>query len=287
VVAHNEAKYLQLTVDNLSATLPNDGEVIVVDDGSTDGSGERLEYGEQVTLLRPNRRLGAAGARNFGGRHARGAILLFSDAHVKAPEGWFTQFEEILARPNVGAAGPAYAEMDDRESKGYGLTLTDSSLNWEWLDRQNGTGTPYTVPMLGGFFLGIRREVFWEVGGFDAGLLIYGMEDMELLLRIWTYGYECVLLPDLEVAHKGPEPGAYPDYQLNWRRGLRNTLRVAVVHFGEARLQRVLKSYAKDPCFPAAMAGVLASDALKKRAEVFKTRKRDDEWFFRRFQMPV
>jgi GT2 family glycosyltransferase len=50
-------------------------------------------------------------------------------------------------------------------------------------------------------FIAMRREVFAEIGGFDDGMLVYGiMEDSELSVNLWAPGYQCLLVPTIEVA---------------------------------------------------------------------------------------
>jgi GT2 family glycosyltransferase len=288
VVSHNEGAWLRKTVDSLARTIPLGGEILVVDDKSTDGSVDRLLRQNRVRILRPERRLGASRARNFGARHARGRILVFCDAHIEAPERWFPPFRTALARPSVGLVGPAATEMNARHVKGFGLRIVDAGLNSTWLHQLSSS--PYEVPLLGGFFLGIRRELFFEVGGFDPGFGLWGMEDFDLVMRIWGLGYRCMLLPGVEVAHldaslrpRGADP--YPKYQMDGRRWIGTTLRFAVLHLGEVRLRRVLRFFAKDPSFPAALAGLVVSDVWKKRAAIRAVRMHDDEWLFRRFGM--
>jgi GT2 family glycosyltransferase len=288
VVSHNEGAWLRKTVDSLAGTIPLSGEIVVVDDNSTDGSVDRLLPQDRVRILRPKRRLGASRARNFGARHARGRILVFCDAHIEAPQRWFPPFRAALARPRVGLVGPAATEMNSRDVKGFGLRIVDAGLNCNWLDQLSSS--PYEVPLLGGFFLGIRRELFFEIGGFDPGFGIWGMEDIELVMRIWGFGYRCMLLPGVEVAHldaslRSRGAGPYPEYQLDGRRWIETTLRFAVLHLGELRLRRVFRFYAKDPNFPAALAGLAVSDAWEKRAAIHARRTRDDEWLFQRFGM--
>jgi GT2 family glycosyltransferase len=208
----NEGEYLQRTVQSLMAGLPDDGEILVVDDGSTDRSADFLERtDERITLLRPGGRLGSPRARNFGARHARGKILVFSDAHVATPPAWATQLRAALNNPDVGAVMPAIRVMrfpddyetvpasDNGEARGYGLAWSDAGLGVRWLARK--TENAYPVPLLGAGFMAMRRTVFAAVGGFDPGLDLWGSEDAELSVRLWTLGYECLVLPGLEVAH--------------------------------------------------------------------------------------
>jgi glycosyltransferase involved in cell wall biosynthesis len=281
VVSHNEGVSIRKTVDNLVSTTPPDAEIIVVDDASTDGSCRGIDCVAGVRLCRPSRRLGAAAARNFGARNARGRMMVFCDAHVLTPSGWFPPFDRLLRRPDVGVVGPAYCEMQARDAKGYGPVLSDAGLNWIWLEQQSNV--PYPVPMLGGYFIGLRRSTFWQIGGFDVGFGLWGMEDLEFSLRVWLLGFKCMLVPTIEVAHLSRVPKSVPDYQRDWQMGLRNVLRVAVLHLGEASMQKVFNHYARDPTFSKALAALAVSDAWHRRDNYLSLRARSDSWFFKRF----
>jgi glycosyltransferase involved in cell wall biosynthesis len=111
IISLNEGDALRSTVDSMSATLPPGSEIIVVDDGSTDGSTDFLRDQPSVTLLQPAERLGVAKARNFGAQHAHGKVLVFSDAHVTTPAGWCEPLVDLLAHPEVGAVAPAVSMM--------------------------------------------------------------------------------------------------------------------------------------------------------------------------------
>jgi GT2 family glycosyltransferase len=281
VVSHNEGAHLRRTVHSLLATLPADGEVIVVDDGSTDGSADGLTSGYGgVTVLRPPERLGAARARNAGAAAAQGRVIAFSDAHVDVPLGWWEPLEAALADPAVGAAGPVIMAMGAADRKAYGFRWRDATLKIEWLGWQSAD--PHPVPMLGSGFVAMRREVFEAVGGFDPGLHLWGMEDAELSLRLWTLGYECRLVPTVEVAHLFRPAHPYP---VDWETLLTNMLRVAVVHFGPERTRRVVGGLIANRAFPGAFARLAGSDTWTRRAAVRAARRYDDEWFFRRFGM--
>ena len=101
VISLNEGESLRRTVDSLLDSLPHSSEIIVseiivVDDGSTDQSTGFLSEGYAgITLLRPAGRLGVAGTRNFGASHAKGDVLVFSDAHVAVPPVGLTHGQEV------------------------------------------------------------------------------------------------------------------------------------------------------------------------------------------------
>jgi GT2 family glycosyltransferase len=286
IVCRNEGAYLRRTVKSLVSDLPSDAEIIVVDDGSTDGSSRGLrKLSDRVRVFRPQRRLGISVARNFGAGKSSGSIVIFSDAHVEALTVWARPLLAALSNPKVGAAGPILTSMLHPEAKGYGLRFSDAGLNVEWLNLRGAE--PYPVPLLGGFFLALRREVFDELGGFDPGMGMYGMEDLELCVRLWTFGYKCVLVPSVDIAHLDREDNAYPDYQRDWKSGVHNFLRLAFLHFGRRRIRRVVGHYAKDKILPIALSRLVTGDVWDRRREFHDKRRFDDDWYFRRFNMEL
>lgn len=281
VPSRNEGPYVAATVHNLLGGLPADGELIVIDDHSTDGSTGMLRTDPRVRIERTPGCVGPAAARNLGAALATGRVLVFSDAHVEAPADWVSALTAPLRRPEVGGTGPVLCDLFVRDAKGHGLRFCDFATSLEWLPR-NGD-EPYAVPVLPGFFIAMRREVFAEIGGFDDGMLVYGMEDPELSVQLWARGYQCVLVPTVEVAHLYRDPP--PDYQLDWETGLHNILRLGVAHFGRHRIERMIRRHLRDAAFPAAAARVAVSDAGARRAQVAKGRTRDDDWYFAHFSM--
>jgi GT2 family glycosyltransferase len=282
VPTHNERAELRATIHRLLATLPPGSEVVVVDDASTDGSTEFLDgsYGS-VTLVRPPGRLGAAGARNAGATVARGDLLVFADAHVEPNLGWVQPFAAALADSKVGAVGAVVTAMGRPDSRGYGFTWRGADLSMAWLSPQGDA--PYPVPLLSGCFIGLRREVFERIGGFDDGLVIWGIEDAEISLRLWLLGYDCLLVPGVEVAHVFRDRFPYP---MDWPTMIHNALRVGAQHFGPARLEVLVAHHRGSAAFPAAFARLASGDAWRRRDALLAARQRDDDWFFDRFGIP-
>jgi glycosyltransferase involved in cell wall biosynthesis len=281
----NEGDLLCRTVDSLQATLPARSEIIVVDDGSVDHSTDFLEGGRQgVTLLRTTERMGAAKARNFGAAHARGSVLVFSDAHVATPPGWADPLLKLLERPEIGAVAPAIGMMKPAPtgSTGYGMKWRDSTLDRAWLSR--ASPEPYAVPLLCSCFLGIRRDIFYAVGEFDPGMIVWGSEEDELCLRLWTLGYECWVEPGVEVEHyfRARHP-----YEVPWEPVLYNKLRLATVHFSPERLALVEERLSRFPGFQAARERLAASDVQARASKVRSLRRYDDAWFFSKFNQEL
>lgn len=281
VATHDEGPSLRRTVHGLLATLPDDGEIVVVDDCSTDGSTDFLQSGyPAVRVVRPSARMGNAGARNLGGKAARGDIVVFCDAHIRPQRGWFDAFVAALESEQVAAVGPAIGDPANPEVLGYGGTLELPSLHLRWLGR-NGS-RPYEAPLLGGAFLAMRRALFEECGGFDGGFRGWAPDDCELCARLWMLGYSCVVVPTVAVAHDFRV--AFP-YAVDEALIVHNYLRIAFVHLDGDRLERVIDHYREYPSFPRALALLAAGDTYERRATIRGERRYDDAWFFERFRL--
>ncbi|HSU57924.1 MAG TPA: glycosyltransferase [Bryobacteraceae bacterium] len=279
LIAHNEGLNLRLTVENLQNTLPPNHEIVVIDDRSSDGSADFLAGATgSVRLVRSGRRLGVAGARNYGTNQTDGDVIVFCDAHLSFPGGWCRPLLSLLEDPLIGAAAPCISDREARRHKGFGLRPSGPDLNAEWLGRKGND--PYPVPLLPGACMAMRRDLFRAVGGFDGNLIRYGVEDCELSLRLWLLGYELWLVPAVDVEHEFHD--RIP-YKVDWRTVLHNRLRMAFLHFSSSRLGRVLDALTEYPDFAAALDLVTRSDAALQRSELESRRRHDDDWFFQKF----
>jgi len=283
IPTHNEGENL---VDTVRCVLKNTGhpdlEIIVVDDGSTDGSGDRLAeavgHDRRVGVVRA-KGLGIARARNLGATCASGQILVFLDAHCFTPPHWMDGLIQPFARPGVGMVGPAVATMCyGGEARGWGLSWRDASLEVEWLGQCGNT--PYPVPLLTGCCQAMRKAAFEGPGPYDPGMTRWGSEDEELSLRCWLMGYDVLVQPQSVVYHLFRD--SFP-YEVQVPKILYNRLRLATLHLSDARLERVLQYYRNAPGFDETMGWLRQSDALSRRRQLQELRCRDDDWFCTRF----
>ena len=280
IITRNEGSELQATVSNVLDTLPRDRrELIVVDDGSTDDSTTFLAGVPEVRVLRSTG-LGVARARNLGADSATGDVILFADAHVRAPAGWHEAICDTLRDESVGSAAPGVYSVDAPERCGYGLDLTGPNLHTSWR-RKPGT-EPGTAPVLPGCFLAMRREVYRRTGGYDSEMKQLGGNDAELSCRLWLLGYRQLVVPEVAVAHLFRKSTPYPS---RWTSVVHNRLRMAFVHFGQERLERVLFALRPYEAFPAAMAMLRDANWFSRRAEVLGARRFDDDWYFQQFTL--
>ncbi|MFY9820778.1 MAG: DUF6065 family protein [Thermoanaerobaculia bacterium] len=280
--ATNESVLLERTVEQFVATLPENSEVIVVDNGSTDGCADFLAAGkwENVRLIRSTEPLGVSAARNRGLAEARGEVVVFSDAHMDVPERWWEPLVRTLNLPNVGVAAPGIGVMGKPDlGAACGQRIAETKLRLEWLPLKSAEPCP--VPTLGGGFMAIRHETLKIAGAFDDGMPQWGSEDLELCVRYWLLGYEVWVVPEVTVMHYFRK--ARP-YGIQWHLLTHNLLRVALLHFSGQRLARVISALRNHVRFGAALALAVESDVWQKRADFAARRVRDDDWLFEKFK---
>lgn len=180
----------------LQSDLPRDRwELIVVDDGSTDGSGECAEaHADQVLRIDGGPR-GPGFARNAAAEVASGDILVFVDADVCVHREVLGKFLRAFdGREDLGAVFGAY---DDQPTVA-GLLSQYRNLFHRYVHLK-GAGETET------FWAGcgaVRRDLFRELGGFDVERYARPqIEDIELGYRIRSRGYRILLDPSIQGTH--------------------------------------------------------------------------------------
>lgn len=273
-------------LDTVECVLENSGhpdlELVVVDDGSTDGSGDRVEdrFGStgRVRVVR-GASLGISGARNLGARNATGDHLVFLDAHCYTPPGWLSELLAPLRDPRVGLVGPAFANLSrDDGARGVGVTWRDASLQMEWLAQEGPE--PYPVPLLPGGCQAIRRADFERFGAFESLMTPWGSEGEEQSLRVWLLGYRVIAVPRAVIHHLFRERAPY---QVDPEGVIFNRLLTALLHFNHPRLRRVFDGFKAMPEFIPALIALMESDVMARRRRWRAQRRHDDDWFCERF----
>ena len=200
VPTFNNRSVLEKTLEALQTqTFPAaDYEIIVVDDGGTDGTAEMVEAMRgpaQIRYLAQSNR-GRAAARNSGARAARGRILLFIDSDIWATPGLLTAHHRHYpphAR-QLGAQGRSLTHPDARST----VFMKAKEITPDLTMRRRHDLSP--VHIITRNFSTLRTE-FEAVGGFDESFTGYGWEDIELALRLRARGVTFDYEPDALAYH--------------------------------------------------------------------------------------
>jgi glycosyltransferase involved in cell wall biosynthesis len=169
-------------------------EIIVVDDGSTDGSVERVARHPGIRLLRGGVRAGPAAARNLGAREAIGVYLWFVDSDVVVAADAARVLHDVLATDAPQAVIGSY---DDAPAARNFLSQYKNLVHSYYHHRGRRQASTFWTGCGA-----VQRELFLSLGGFDAERYPYpSIEDIELGYRIRGAGGRIVLEPALLGKH--------------------------------------------------------------------------------------
>lgn len=232
----NGKHFLPDCLESLKKQTFRDFEVILVDNGSTDGSVEFVQgtYGEFVRIIRSERNLGYTGGNNLGIRAAYGQyiVLLNNDTWVE-PTWLEALVEAISPNPQVGMWSSKVLSYFNRVQ----IEAVGELIYWDGLNRARGQfeidrGQYERVeeilfpPGCGGMY---RRTLFDEIGLFDEDFFAYG-DDAEIGLRARLAGYIGYYVPKAILYHKGSgTTGQYSSFKAFYVE--RNRLWITIKYF--------------------------------------------------------
>lgn len=216
VVGFDTRDVLEPCLESVAAAEPE--EIVVVENGGTDGSAEfvRTRFPEATLIVNEhNRGYGAAANQAIAACSAPAVLLLNSDT-VLQPGALTALGRYLAAHPRAGVAGPRLANADgslqrsayDFPSPG-DLVMGETGLH-RLVDRLPPVRERFlrtwahddarVVPWVRGAALAIRRSAFDAVGGFDEGFFMY-WEEVDLCRRLAAAGHEVHFAPVTTVLH--------------------------------------------------------------------------------------
>jgi glycosyltransferase involved in cell wall biosynthesis len=240
----------------LGQQWPAEWELVVADNGSTDASPSIVrtaaDRDRRVRLIDASDAKGPAHARNTGVAHARGRSIAFCDADDVVAPGWLAATGEALRRSPATTGPQELCALNPPWLRGaYGGRSSDRAQSF--ID---------VFPFGPSANLGVQRDVFVKLGGFDAEVQVG--EDIEFCLRLWVDGQHLEFVPGAVVHYRNRAS----------LRGLWAQARAygAVAPMIAARLERIGHPV------PARLAGVRNWFWLVRRAPTLRTKEGRARW---------
>lgn len=200
--------FLRMCVESLLVNTGNPNlEVVVVDDGSTDGTSTYLrELAAADPRVRPlslPRNRGFAAAVNRGLEMASGAVLLVLNDDTIVPPGWLARLIHHLDHPQVGLVGPLTNRSGNEQEIEAPYTTYGDLLAFVRAHHAQGTGELDDLPTLAMFCVAMRRDLYQRVGALDERFGLGMFEDDDYSMRVRAAGFRVVCATGSFIHHFG------------------------------------------------------------------------------------
>jgi hypothetical protein len=251
IPSFNRADDLIATLDSLSKSEVNMGQIVVVDNGSVDDTVAKMEiHYPKVHLVKLESNIGATGGSNAGFDFAlaKGAdYIIRMDSDIEVDPGFLTPLIKAAnSDPKIGIIGPKIYYYDNPDEIWYGgVDAKDSMFNltdgFQHQKDSPANNHIREVDYAWGASMLITREVLEKTGGFDTDFFVY-YEEMDFCDRVKAMGYKVVFVPESKIWHKVGSEANSPWTAYQWNKS-------KMIFFRKHARNKFLKAYFVVYCY--------------------------------------
>ena len=280
ITAHDEGVEVRRTIDSIRAMSEASYEIILVDDGSTDGCCEHNGLGNDVRLIRHDRRIGVAFSRYEASQLAQGQVIAYLDAHQRV-EGDSLERCAELALAKHAIVCPDVCGLDDeiRIHGAYFVQCHRTNLfSAEWKYRKPQGEIARLSSLRAPAYL-VPRSIY-PIVGWSPLLRGWGGSEAAISLKAFFAGVEILHLCGPLIRHQFKRKF---HYDVGWPEVWRNHALTARVCFDERTWYDYWLPEVFEPCLSDAVQTELESEAIKaEHARFARVKVRHDRDFWTR-----
>jgi len=228
ILTHNQIEYTKKCLESIYQHTPELFELIIVDNGSTDGTAAYLEsrvigrqVGVEVKVIKNCGNRGFSAGNNQGIEAACGDYILLMNNDVVVTPGWLDRLIDCTKRnPGAGIVGPMSNNVSGPQlvkTVDYDLRTLEGLKRYSGRFAEQNSGNARRLMRVVGFCMLIKRAVIDKIGGLDTSYGLGNFEDDDFSLRAALAGFKSWMAQDCFIHHFGHRTfiGANIDFNAN------------------------------------------------------------------------
>ncbi|HHW03154.1 MAG TPA: glycosyltransferase [Thermoanaerobacterales bacterium] len=230
VLTCNQLEYTKKCLNSVRIYTDVPYEIIIVDNGSTDGTVDFLEKQNDITLVKNDKNLGFAKGCNQGIKISKGEFIVLLNNDTIVTKNWLRNLVDFMNNhEDAGIVGPVTNNVSGMQKINVDLKTIDDIH--KFADKYNNSDLRYKKVMrLVGFCMMIRRQLLDEIGLLDENFGIGNFEDDDICIRTILNGKSLYMLESTFIYHYGSV--TFRGNNLNYKKIMEDNMKYFLTKWG-------------------------------------------------------